>query len=1044
MSRVAQSLSCLAAVALLGLSPVAAHADPAAAASGKLVDLTGISAEGPTVTLKSGSAAVRVGFPAEGAVRVWLAPDGTFTDPAGSKIVLPRTGAPVTPKTADKGDYWAVSTAKATLRAYKHPLRLALYDGADRKRLWEESAPLSWTDKQTTQTLARTATEQFVGGGEQNGRFSHRDQTIRIFADYNWNDGGAPNSQPFYASTAGYGVLRNTFAQGTYAFTEPVRTTHDERRFDATYVVGEGLKDVITGYTDLVGKPFLPPLYGLEHGDADCYLHNANRGERHTLDAVKIAEGYTEHGMPNGWMLVNDGYGCGYENLQQTGEGLRKNNMQLGLWTENGVPNQVEEVKAGVRVRKLDVAWVGPGYQFALDACDTAHKGIEDNSDARGFVWTPVSWAGAQRCGVLWSGDQAGSYDYIKWQIPTYAGATTSGIAYNTGDIDGIFGGSPQTYVRDLQWKAFLPVSMTMDGWAASDKQPWRYGEPYTSINRKYLLLKERLLPYTYSHSVEAHESGVGQVRPLALEYPDDPNVWGEKAKYEFLSGKDFLVAPVYENSTVRNGIYLPKGTWVDYWSGKTYTGPTTVDGYDAPLDTLPLFVRAGAVVPMWAEGTKSWQTRDKGVLDLDVYPQGKGSFTLTEDDGVTRAYKNGDQAKQTFTVDAPTSGLGTVTVGIGASSGSYAGKPAARNYQLTVHTGSKPATVLAGNSVLRQYGSKAELDAAPSGWWFDPATGGVARVKTGKIGAGDRQDVRLFGTSAVGGIFPEDRNGSVTLSVPAVAGPGQTATGTLSFTNGTPVPVRDVTFSLPATGFRAEVPAGPRLVMPGATVRVPVKVTPDADIKPDDYQLTASASYKARLGENRVTDSVTVTVPHGSLAAAYGNVGVTDAAHVAVGDIDGGGSSFRAEGLAEAGLKPGAGFSALGAQLTWPQTGSGQKDNVLASGQTIAVRGTGAKLVLTGTGTGTAKGTVVVRYADGSTSQAELGFPNWCCADPAQYGATTVATVMGKNTRTGAAYPTTPYRVFANSVPLTAGKEVVAVTLPSNSAMHVFAAGIG
>ncbi|WP_439377209.1 TIM-barrel domain-containing protein [Amycolatopsis lexingtonensis] len=1038
MSRLAQSLPCLAAVVALGLAPSAAYAD---SPSGRLGDLTGISTDGPVVTLKSGAAAVRVSFPAEGAVRIWLAPDGTFTDPAGDKIVRPKSTTPATPQRVDKGAYWAISTPKATLRAYKHPLTFALYDGADRTRRWAESAPLAWTGTTTTQTLARTAAEQFVGGGEQNGRFSHRDQTIKIFADDNWNDGGAPNSQPFYASTAGYGVLRNTFAPGSYSFTEPVKTTHDERRFDATYVVGNGLKDVVSGYTDLVGKPFLPPIYGLETGDSDCYLHNANRGERHTLDAVKIAEGYTQNGMPNGWMLVNDGYGCGYENLQQTGEGLRKNGMQLGLWTEDGVPNQAEEVKAGVRVRKLDVAWVGPGYQFALDACDTAYKGIEDNSDARGFVWQPVSWAGAQRCGVLWSGDQAGSYDYIKWQIPTYAGATTSGIAYNTGDIDGIFGGSPQTYVRDLQWKTFLPAAMTMDGWASSDKQPWRQGEPYTSINRKYLLLKERLLPYTYSYSAQAHQTGVGQVRPLALEYPDDPNVWTDKAKYEFLSGTDFLVAPVYEKANVRNGIYLPKGTWVDYWSGKTYTGPTTVDGYDAPLDTLPLFVRAGAVVPMWAEGTKSWQNRDKGELDLDVYPQGHGSFTLTEDDGVTRGYQRGEQAKQTFTVDAPKSGPGTVTVGIGASAGTYPGKPAARNYLLTVHTGSKPGVVQAGTSVLRQYSSKAELDQASSGWWYDPAGKGVVRVKTGQLG--DRQDVRLSGTSAVGGFFPEDDNGSVTLTVPPVAAPGQAVTGTLGFTNGTPLPVQDVRLSLQGNGFRADVPATPKLVLPGQTVKVPVKLTPDAGLKPADYQVTATASYQARQGAHQVTDSATVTVPFASLAAAYGNVGVTDAAHVTAGDLDGGGSSFRAEGLAEAGLKPGAAFTANGATLTWPDAGSGKADNAVAAGQTIAVRGTGTKLVFAGTGTGTAKGTVFVQYADGSTSQADVGVPNWCCADPAQYGASTVATVLGKNTRTGPAYPTTPYRVFANSVPLTAGKEVVAVTLPSNSALHVFATGI-
>jgi alpha-glucosidase (family GH31 glycosyl hydrolase) len=126
----------------------------------------------------------------------------------------------------------------------------------DRKQLWAESAPLSWTGSATTQSLTRTGSEQFVGGGEQNGRYSHRDQTIKIFADDNWNDGGAPNSQPFYASTACYGVLRNTFAPGSYTFTDPVETTHDERWFDATYVVGSNLKDVISGYTDLVGKPF--------------------------------------------------------------------------------------------------------------------------------------------------------------------------------------------------------------------------------------------------------------------------------------------------------------------------------------------------------------------------------------------------------------------------------------------------------------------------------------------------------------------------------------------------------------------------------------------------------------------------------------------------------------------------------------------------------------------------------------------------------------------------------------------------------------------
>ncbi|GAA0632925.1 hypothetical protein GCM10010174_62620 [Kutzneria viridogrisea] len=1041
MSRLAQSLLGVLTLGLVGLNPVPAHA----AAPGHLTDLGSVSTDGATTTLSSGSAQVRISFPNSSAVRVWLAPEGKFEDPAGNKIIV-NPGAPVTPKRVDKGAYWAFSTAKATLRAYKHPLTFALYDGADNKRIWAENQPLSWTSDATTQTLARGATEQFFGAGEQNGRLNLRDQTVRVFNDDNWNDGGAPNSQPFYASTAGYGVLRNTFAPGNYSFTDPVRTTESERRFDAVYVVGDGLKDVVSRYTDLVGKPFMPPIYGLETGDSDCYLHNANRGERHTTDALKVADGYVANNMPNGWMLVNDGYGCGYENLQQVGDGLRKDGMQLGLWTENGLPNQDAEVKAGVRVRKLDVAWVGDGYQHALDACDTAHQGIEKNSDARGFVWQPVSWAGAQRCAVLWSGDQSGSYDYIKWQIPTYAASTLSGIAYNTGDIDGIFGGSAQTYVRDLQWKTFLPAAMTMDGWASSDKQPWRYGDPYTSINRKYLDLKERLLPYTYSYSAQAHQTGVGQVRPLVLEYPNDPNTWGDKAKYEFLSGTDFLVAPVYSDTTVRNGIYLPEGTWTDYWTGRTYTGPTTVDGYRAPLDTLPLFVRGGAVVPMWAEGTKSWQTRDKSVLDLDVYPQRHGSFTLTEDDGVTRAFQNGAQATQTFTVDAPKSGPGSVSVHIGQSKGDYAGKPTERRYELTVHTGSNPAVVRAGDSLLTRYTSKAAYEAAATGWWYDAADrGGVVHVKTASLAANKQLDLVLDGTSAVGGWLPQDQNVSVAVDAPQMLTPGNAAVATVSFTNNTGIPVRDLAVQLNAPqGFQVArtSAATPWLLMPGQTTKVSFSLSSNG-ATPGNAELDAAVTYSARARGLTASAAAQVTLPYANLAAAFGNVGTTDAAHMDAGDLDGGGSSFSAEALAKAGLVPGKQFVALGATLTWPASAAGRPDNAVASRQTIALSGGGSALVLVGTGAPAGKGTVLVHYADGSTSQADLGFPNWCCADPTKYGATTVATTLGKNTHSGAAYPTVEYRVFANQVPLTAGKQVTAVTLPDTAGMHVFAAAL-
>ncbi|WP_083976598.1 glycoside hydrolase family 31 protein [Kitasatospora azatica] len=690
--------------------------------------------------IQAGAARARIEFTSEDVFRLQLAPDGTFTDPAGREMVTTAPSPLKTTREFDAGDYYAVASKDLVLRAYKSPLRFALYRADNRTVVWQETRGLTWTEDAMQQTLARGPQEQFYGAGEQNGSFSHRDQTVHVANNFNWNEGGYNNSQPFYLSSAGYGVFRNTFAPGVYDFGDRVHTSAQERRFDGYFMTspsGPDLKAVIGQYTDLVGKPFMPPVYGLEPGDSDCYLHNANRGERHTLDALKVADGYTANQDPLGWMLVNDGYGCGDENLQQTGQGLRDHNMQLGLWTSTGLPNQGEEVKAGVRVRKLDVGWVGPGYQFALDGCMQAKAGIEQNSDARGFVWLPVSWAGAQRCGVLWSGDQTGSYNYVKWQIPTYAGSTMSGIAYNTGDVGGIFGSDPRVETRDLEWKTFIPTIMTMDGWAKSDKQPWQFGQPYTSVNTKYLQLKERLLPYLYTLAAQAHQSGVGAVRPLVLEYPNDPNTWGDAAKYEFLSGKDFLVAPVYDASETRDGIYLPQGTWVDYWTGKTYQGPTTINGYHAPLDTLPLFVRAGAIVPMWPQGTLSWQTRDTSRLDYDIYAQGNADFTLYEDDGTTRAYQQGASATQQVTVRAAGEGHGATLVTVGPSTGDYAGKPAARSYEFSVHVGAEPATVL--------------LDHHPVTDWSYDSAAGVVHIKTPPESTSSSFSLLLAGAGGIG-----------------------------------------------------------------------------------------------------------------------------------------------------------------------------------------------------------------------------------------------------------------------------------------------------
>ncbi|MEV6521887.1 NPCBM/NEW2 domain-containing protein [Longispora sp. NPDC051575] len=1048
-----------AAVGLVLASSILSPGTAVAADPGHLGAVTGFAADGATYTFSSGAAKVRVVFQKADVFRLWLAPDGEFTDPANTAPADPaapkanlvvKTDYPVPATTwKETRDTYELRTASMRLVARKSALTFTLY-GADNKKIWAETAPLSWTSGSATQSLSRGDKEQFFGGGMQNGRFSHRDQTIAISTDYNWEDGGNPNAVPYYMSTAGYGVFRNTFAPGSYAFTAPVATTHDERRFDAYFFVGD-LKQSLDRYTELTGRPFMPPVYGLEYGDADCY-NRSNPGYKgtrdpdklRTPDAVKVAQGFVDHDMPRGWMLVNDGYGCEYVDLDQVGTALRDRKIDMGLWTERALTNQPYEVgTAGVRVRKLDVAWVGEGYRQALSGCEDAHDGIERHSDARGFVWMVEGWTGSQRCAVTWTGDHAGSLDAIRWQIPAIHGSGLSGQAYAAGDIDGIFGGSAESYVRDLQWKAFTPALMSMSGWAEYDKQPWTYGEPYTSINRNYLKLRERLLPYFYTYAAEAHRTGTPIARSLVLEYPDDPKTWGGNATGEFLAGEDFLVAPVSTSGESRGGIYLPKGTWVDYWSGRLYQGPTTIESYQAPLATLPLFVKAGAVVPMWPEGINNHRDRAPGDrLTLDVYPAGNSSFTLHEDDGVTRSTAS---AAQEFTVSAPKDGPGNVSVRIGPSVGSYTGSPTARPYELTVHSGSAPTMVTVAGETLPAL-DKAAYATATTGWYYDPADrAGVVRVKTPSVAVTASATVELVGGTALGGLYPTDGLGRAEIGAPAFAPPGVTHEESVLFRNLTGQPVKDVKLSIQTPAGWTATPVGrptSDLVQPGKVFEVRFRVTPAEG--PGDKTVTGKVDYTVRGRQNSAAANATTQVPYGSLAAARNNVATSDDAATTAGNIDGAGSSFSAQSLAAAGAAPGATVTVKGTSFTWPDVPAGRPDNVTAKGQTISLSGQGTHLAVLATGTGQANGPVTVRYTDGSTETRDLGVPNWCCVDPGGFGATVALSTLGKNTPAGAhQYPTTPYRVFYQQVRIDPGKTVQAITLPDAPALHLFAATV-
>ena len=706
-----------------------------------LGNVTDFNTNNNEAIISSGISKVKIIFYKDDIFRIWLAPGGEFTDPTDSDIVLKYPSEKPLISNSDEGNYYKIKSKNCVVRIYKTPLRFAMYDVNDKNKIWEESKPILFGAR-TIQTMNRGTNEYFYGCGMQNGYFSHRGKDILIEKGGGWDDGGRANPAPFYMSTNGYGVFRNTFDAGTYSFKDTLRFSHNENRFDAFYFYGPSLKQILANYTEITGKPFLMPRWALSLGDANCYNKLDRNKKPQTTPAVisTVADKYTTEDMPHGWILPNDGYGCGYTKLDSVVTELGKRGFKTGLWTENGVSKIATEVgKYGTRLCKLDVAWVGPGYKYALDACKAAYNGIEDNSNARGFVWSVMGWAGTQHYSTVWSGDQKGSWEYIRFHIPTVIGSGLSAFNAATGDVDGIFGGSDSTYTRDLQWKCFTPVFMVMSGWAKKDKQPYIYGEPYRSINRKYLKLKMRLTPYMYTYCEQAYETGVPTSRAMILEFPEDSVTWGTKTQYEFMNGESFLVAPVYKSEGKRDSIYLPKGKWFDYWNGKEYNGSIWLNNYNAPLQTLPLFVKAGAIIPMYPQMNYDGE-RPADTLTLDIYPYKKSAFNLYEDDGVTREHRNGAYAKTLIEVTKEKN----IDIKINAAKGHYKGEYEKRVYLLEVHT-SLPFGVLINNKSIRHFSLKTDFEKASTGYYYDAhERKGTLHIKTNYLNTSTMQNVFL------------------------------------------------------------------------------------------------------------------------------------------------------------------------------------------------------------------------------------------------------------------------------------------------------------
>jgi alpha-glucosidase len=288
--------------------------------------------------------------------------------------------------------------------------------------------------------------------------------------------------------------------------------------------------------------------------------------------------------------------------------------------------------------------------------------------DERPFVITRAGYAGLQRHAMHWTGDNSSWWEHLWMSMPQLQNLALSGVAWAGVDIGG-FGGDTtgELLARWTEFGVFQPFCRNHTTLGTRRQEPWTFGEPYESVCRDMIKLRQRLLPYLYTLFEECHRTGAPILRPLLFEYPEDETTYN--ADDEFLLGEALLVAPITRPGIEHRHVYLPQGTWFHYWNGERFDGPAHVLAH-APLGEPAIYVRANTPVPMGPDANHTGE-RPTDPLTLRIHPaEGAGESTLYEDAGDGFGYENGEYARRVLSCDTSHD---RVTIRLGEREGSFA-----------------------------------------------------------------------------------------------------------------------------------------------------------------------------------------------------------------------------------------------------------------------------------------------------------------------------------------------------------------------------------
>lgn len=374
-----------------------------------------------------------------------------------------------------------------------------------------------------------------------------------------------------------------------------------------------------------------------------------------------------------------------------------------GIWNDMNEPSDFVDQTGK---NQLDVVSYDEGENsthaknrnvFALLEARATYEGLQRlQPNARPYVITRAGYAGIQRYSTMWTGDTVSNWETLALSVPVFQSLGLSGEIFVGSDVGGFIGrGNGELLARAYEVSFLAPFCRNhkvIDGY---DQEPWRFGKYYEDVIRKYLKLRYRLLPFLYTTLEEGHRTGVPLFRPLLLNYQRDENV--ANLDDEFMVGSDLLVAPITAANQTSRMVYLPAGAWYDYWTGRKFAGGTMIRA-EAPLETVPMYVRAGSIIPLWPQMNYVGE-RPVDQITFEIYTDdaGRASTSLYEDDGTSPAYTRGAFRRTSLEASRQNSAF---LIKIDAPVGSY--QPSPRNFLLRLRTNAAARQVLVDGRALQ------------------------------------------------------------------------------------------------------------------------------------------------------------------------------------------------------------------------------------------------------------------------------------------------------------------------------------------------------